>query len=54
MFHVQGLESIREVYKHMDSIMMITLAPEIPNGMRVCRELTEMGIIVSIGCFLVG
>lgn len=43
------MESIREVYQHIDSICMITLAPELPNAIKVCIELNEIGVIVSVG-----
>lgn len=46
---MKGLESLREVYQHVDAIRMITLAPELPNAIQVCRELTNMGIVVSVG-----
>lgn len=44
-----GMNSIREVYKHLDAVCIITLAPELPNAVNVCRELTDAGIIVSVG-----
>ncbi|ODM99068.1 putative N-acetylglucosamine-6-phosphate deacetylase [Orchesella cincta] len=45
----KGLESVRDVYKHLDAVCIITLAPELPNAVGVCRQLTDAGIIVSVG-----
>lgn len=48
----KGMDSMREVYKHLDAICIITLAPELPNAVPVCRQLTEMGIVVSVGMYV--
>lgn len=45
----KGIESLKEVYKHVDAIRIITIAPELPNALQVCREITQMGITVSVG-----
>ena len=49
MLFQKGMESIIEVYKHLDSIAVITIAPEIENAIPVCKELSQRGIIVSVG-----
>ncbi|CAG7717201.1 unnamed protein product [Allacma fusca] len=44
-----GIQSIIDVYQHVDAIAIITLAPELENAVSVCKELTQRGIIVSVG-----
>lgn len=43
------MDSLKEVYGHIDAICMITIAPELPNAIQVCQQLEEMGVIVSVG-----
>ena len=41
--------AIERVYKDLSNVVMITIAPEIPGAIEVIRQLSNMGIIVSVG-----
>lgn len=43
------MKTLREVYGCLDNIVIVTLAPELENSDSVIRELTSMGIVVSLG-----
>lgn len=45
----KGVDSLLEVYKNLDSIAIVTLAPELKNASTAIEELTKKGIIVSLG-----
>ena len=37
------------MYNHMESIAIITIAPELENAMSVIQSLSSMNIVVSVG-----
>lgn len=44
-----GIADMLEVYGTLESISMLTMAPELPHALSVIRELTDRGITVSLG-----
>lgn len=44
-----GMETLLSIYNSLNNVKIITLAPELDYGGQVVRELTEMGITVSLG-----
>ena len=44
-----GMEDVRRVYGSLDSAAIVTVAPELPGAVNVIRQLTSLGIIVSLG-----
>lgn len=47
--HAQGLDSLKDVYQSLSPICMITIAPELERALEVCKGLTDLGVIVSVG-----
>ncbi|XKL64746.1 hypothetical protein PGB90_004832 [Kerria lacca] len=45
----EGMKTVEKVYGNLDSIKIITIAPEIEGALDVIKQLTNRGIIVSIG-----
>lgn len=44
-----GFTDLLDVYGSLDSVQMLTLAPELPNACDVIKKAKEMGITVSLG-----
>lgn len=44
-----GIQSLEEIYGSLDSISIITVAPELPGLMETIPKLVERNITVSIG-----
>lgn len=44
-----GMETLMSIYKSLDNVKIVTLAPELDFSGEVVRKLTEMGITVSLG-----
>ena len=45
----QGINKMNEHYGSLDSVRIITLAPEQPYSMETIKDLSKKGITVSIG-----
>ncbi|KAM3968335.1 N-acetylglucosamine-6-phosphate deacetylase [Aphomia sociella] len=45
----KGLESLREMYGHLDDVVIITLAPELPGAIEAIKDLTKLGVKVALG-----
>ncbi|KAG7459794.1 hypothetical protein MATL_G00214400 [Megalops atlanticus] len=48
-FQTGGTQDLLETYGRLDSVSILTLAPELPSSQSVIRELTQRGIAVSLG-----
>ncbi|XP_075941301.1 N-acetylglucosamine-6-phosphate deacetylase [Anarhichas minor] len=48
-FHSGGMEDLMDAYGSLDSVAMVTLAPELAGSQSVVRELCRRGITVSLG-----
>ncbi|KAK9534499.1 hypothetical protein VZT92_006940 [Zoarces viviparus] len=48
-FQAGGMEDLMEAYGSLDSVAMVTLAPELAGSQSVVRELCRRGITVSLG-----
>ena len=46
-----GISDVLSVYKSLDNVAMVTIAPEIPGALEVIAELHRKGIVVSLGKF---
>lgn len=46
------MKTVEKVYGNLDSIKIITIAPEIEGALDVIKQLTNRGIIVSIGIII--
>lgn len=46
---MDGLKGLEDVYGSLDSVSIITVAPELPGMMEVIPKLVEKNIKVSIG-----
>lgn len=44
-----GISDVLSVYKSLDNVAMVTIAPEIPGALEVIAELHGKGIVVSLG-----
>jgi len=44
-----GMDDVRRVFGSLDSAAIVTLAPELPGAVDVIRQLTSLGVIVSLG-----
>lgn len=43
------MKSVEEIYGNLENVQIMTLAPELENALSVVKELTDRGIIVSMG-----
>lgn len=48
-FRSGGIEDLMEVYGSLDNVAVVTLAPELEHSQSVVRELSQRGIVVSLG-----
>ncbi|CAJ1075916.1 N-acetylglucosamine-6-phosphate deacetylase [Xyrichtys novacula] len=48
-FQNDGLQDVMEAYGSLDNVAMVTLAPELARSRSVVRELSQMGVTVSLG-----
>lgn len=48
-FRCGGVKDVMEVYGSLDNVAMVTLAPELEHSQSVVRELSQRGILVSLG-----
>ena len=46
---IESFQQIKEVYKHLDDISIITLAPELDTNGSIVSQLVDRGITVSVG-----
>lgn len=46
-----GISDVLSVYKSLDNVAMVTIAPEIPGALEVIAELCRKGIVVALGKF---
>jgi len=44
-----GMDDLRRVYGSLDNAAIVTLAPELPGAVDVIRQLTTLGVTVSLG-----
>ena len=48
-----GFQTVEETYKCLENVSIVTLAPELDNSCQVIKELTDGGIMVSVGrCYV--
>jgi len=44
-----GMDEVKQVYGSLENAAIVTLAPELPGAVDVIRQLTSLGIVVSLG-----
>lgn len=48
-FQTGGIQDLMEVYGSLDNVAVVTLAPELSSSQSVVKELSQRGVIVSLG-----
>ncbi|KAK6475994.1 N-acetylglucosamine-6-phosphate deacetylase-like [Huso huso] len=48
-FQAGGFQDLLDTYGSLDNVALVTLAPELPRGQEVIRELARRGVTVSLG-----
>lgn len=49
VFYFQGIDSLLDVYKSLENIAIVTLAPEIKGATQVIQQLSKRGVVVAVG-----
>lgn len=44
-----GMSSIIDIYGSLENVAILTLAPELPGANDVIRQLTGLGVTISLG-----